>query len=44
VHVSRVIPTQRELLRELPGGYGLQKYQIDSEAWWQTWLNSGERL
>jgi hypothetical protein len=44
VHVSRTIPTQRELLRELPGGFGLQKYQIDSEAWWQTWLNSGERL
>jgi hypothetical protein len=44
VHVSRTIPTQRELLRELPGGLGLQKYQIDSEPWWQTWLNSGERL
>jgi len=44
VPVSRAIPTQRELLRELPGGFGLQKYQIDSEAWWQSWLNSGERL
>lgn len=43
-YLRRTIPTQRELLMELPGGYGRQKYQIDSEAWWQTWLISGDRL
>lgn len=42
--VPRAIPTQRDLLKELPGDYGRQKYQIDSETWWQSWLISGERL
>jgi len=42
-HVVRTTPTQRELLKELPGGYRRQ-YQIDSEAWWQSWLISGDRL
>jgi hypothetical protein len=42
-HVARTKPTQRELLKELPGGYR-QQYQIDSEAWWQSWLIPGDRL
>ena len=41
--IAREIPTQRELLRELPGGFQ-QKYQVDSEVWWQAWLISGDRL
>lgn len=41
-HVARVTPTQRELLKELPGYR--QNFQVDSEAWWQSWLISGDRL
>lgn len=41
-HVARVTPTQRELLKELPGYR--QNYQVDSEAWWQSWLIPGDRL
>jgi len=42
-HVARTAPTQRELLKELPGGYR-QQFQVDSETWWQSWLISGDRL
>jgi hypothetical protein len=42
-HVARTTPTQRELLKELSGAYR-QQYQVDSEAWWQSWLISGDRL
>ena len=42
-YVARTIPTQRELLKELPGGLR-QSYQVDSDAWWQSWLISGDRL
>jgi hypothetical protein len=42
-YVARGTPTQRELLKELPGGLR-QSYQVDSDAWWQPWLISGDRL
>jgi hypothetical protein len=42
-YVARTTPTQRELLKELPGDLR-QSYQVDSDAWWQSWLISGDRL
>jgi hypothetical protein len=42
-YVARNAPTQRELLKEMPGDLQ-HKFQVDSEAWWQSWLISGDRL
>jgi hypothetical protein len=41
---ARSLPTQRELLNELPGFSSRRKHQVDAEAWWQPWLITGDRL
>lgn len=40
---KRALPTQRQLFQELPGEFHRPSVQVDSDEWWQAWLNSGDR-
>lgn len=42
-YVGRSVPTQRELLKELPGEFGRRKFHVDSDPWLQPWLYLGDR-
>src|SRR5262245_17947358 len=37
------VPTQKELLEDLPGEFRERALQVDGDAWWQPWLISGDR-